>query len=480
MAPDRTIGMTSGSGRSALRSGVLIAFAWACSGGPESDLPPIPALAAEDFPGQARQEAERRIAAVRAAPGDPWANGDLGSWLHAHGRLEAARILYRRAEALSGGEFRWVYLLGVAQEESGQPALAAASLRRALARRGYAPAAIRLGEALASLDQPDAAREALREALGMEGGEAAAAYALGRVLIDLDEAAAAIPLLERAIALAPESGAARYALGLAHGAAGNEAEARRNLGLAEGAPDAKPPFDDPEMAAVEALRADEHHFLNLGKGLEAEGRLHEAIAAYERALALAPGMAAAHANLVGAHGRLGDFEKAAAHYAAARAIDERLEELHNNWGVVQAAKAEPQAAAAAFRRALELNPQSAKAHANLGVALLELEDEASAARHFRAALASEPENRPALMNLGVIALKAGRPQEAAEHLEAALTGPPDGSEAYILYALSNAYRGIERGADAVETARRALRAAEAGGQTALAAQIQEYLDQADR
>ena len=31
--------------------------------------------------------------------------------LHAHDRLAGAEALYRRAAALSGGEFRWTYLL---------------------------------------------------------------------------------------------------------------------------------------------------------------------------------------------------------------------------------------------------------------------------------------------------------------------------------------------------------------------------------
>ena len=83
-------------------------------------MPEIPELAAESFPGPVRPKARSLIDGVAESPADPWVNGDLAMLLHAHKRLSAARDLYRRAATLSGGEFRWTYLLGIAQYESGQ------------------------------------------------------------------------------------------------------------------------------------------------------------------------------------------------------------------------------------------------------------------------------------------------------------------------------------------------------------------------
>ena len=447
-----------------------------CTGGVEQSLPAIPEIAAEDFPRPARGAAERRIRAAAEDPGNPWANGDLAVILHAHGQLGAAETLYRRAEALSGGEFRWTYLLGVAQQASGSNQDAAGSFRRALARRRYGPAGIRLGETLAADQKLAEARDALREALDSGGNEAAATYSLGRVLMDLGDATQAIRLLEKAVSLAPDSGAARYALGSALRVAGDEEAAERILRTLGGAEQVKPALDDPVFARVRELAADEHHFLNLGKSLEAKGKPAEAIAAYERALAINPRMASAHANLVGAYGRMGNATKAEAHYKAALSIDSSIEELHNNWGVLQAARQDPEAAAAAFRRALEVNPQSAKAHANLGVALTELGKRQEAARHFRAAVASSPTNRPARMNLGTTALAADRPAEAAEHLEAALRGDDDGSEPFIRYTLGHAYLQTGRDDEAKRAMDEALRLATANGMEDLAARIRQDIE----
>ena len=458
------------------RSGVcvagVLAFALAgCSGGRTSGLPAIPSVVAEEFPERARATVTSRIEALAQEPDDPWGNGDLAMILHAHDRLSGAEALYRRAAALSGGEFRWTYLLGVAQQEAGRYAEAADSLRGVLKTRQYIPAAIRLAEVLAALQSFDEATAVLGSVEDLAGSDAAKAYGLGRLLVDRGQAAEALPLLERAVRLAPESGAARYSLGLAQRAVGDEVAAQRTLGSVRTADDSKPVSDDPLLARVQELAADEHFFLNLGRSLEAKGALDDAIRAYEEALSLDPRMASAHANLVGAYGRAGSFAKAAQHYEAARSIDSSLAELHNNWGVVQATREDPSAAAAAFRQAIELNPLSAEAHANLGVALLQLGEVDEAARHFREAVASDSTNPVARMNLGTLALEAGRPDEAVTHLEVALAGDAGESEAFVRYALSHAYRRVGRDAEAEEAMLRALRLAEGGGLEGLAASI---------
>ena len=207
--------MTSVPWQSVVSVGVCALLLASCSGGTGRDLPEIPVVPAEDFPSPAKVDAERRIRAVTERPRDPWANGDLATMLHAHGQTVKAAVLYRRAEALSGGEFQWTYLLGVSQQSNGRSREAAESFRRALAKRPYVPAAVRLGETLADDRRLEEARDALRGSLDSGANEAAAAYALGRVLLDLGDTDEAVSFLERAVSLAPDSGAARYALGSA-------------------------------------------------------------------------------------------------------------------------------------------------------------------------------------------------------------------------------------------------------------------------
>lgn len=446
-----------------------------CAGDPQHDLPAVPEVSAEAFPQRTRKSVASRIHAVAKDPTDPWANGDLAAILHAHGQVEAAQALYARAAALSNGEFRWTYLLGVALQEGGKAEAAAGSFRRALGKREYGPAYVRLGETLAAHRRFEESESALRSALALGGNESAASYALARTLLDLGREAEAVPLLERSVSLSPESGAARYALGTARRAIGAAADAQEALGTVSGLDDRRPALDDPVFARIRALTADEHYFLNLGKSLEAAGKLGDAVAAYEKAISLAPGMASAHANLVGVYGRMGNLAKAEAHYKAASSIDLQIEELHNNWGVLQATRRDPAAAAASFRLALEINPQSGKAHANLGVALIELGNRQAAANHFAEAVASDPSNRPARMNLGAMALEEGRPAEAAEHFEAALDGSGDGSVPFIRYSLGRAYSGVGRHTEARDSFEQALQLAVASGLDDLSSRIRTDL-----
>ena len=439
-------------------------------------MPAVPELAAESFPEPVRPKARSLIDGVAERPSDPWANGDLAMLLHAHERLSAAQDLYRRAATLSGGEFRWTYLLGIAQHQGGQHAQAASSLRTALDIRPYGPAWIRLGEALSAGGQVESARGALRAASNMDGNAGYVSYALGKVLLELGETAEALALLERALALAPDSGAVRRSLGMAYRSAGEQELAQRTLAQNRAAADQQPRLEDALYESVAGLAADARHFLDQGRSLDAAGRTADAIEAYRRAIELDPSMAQAHANLVGSFGRTGEIDRAEEHYATALALNPNLEELHNNRGVVQASRGDPAAAAAAFRRALELNPNSARANANLGVALLEAGQLDEAVRRFREAVKSDPTNRPARMNLGTLALEGARPTEAVEHLEAALRGDEDGSEPFVRYALGHAYQRIGRVADARRSFERALQAAENRGPADLAAQIRADLE----
>ena len=447
-----------------------------CSSGPGDAKPEIPELTADGLPESVRTRAQSLIDGLAAKPDDPWANGDLARLLHAHKRLPEAQDLYRRAAVLSRDEFRWIYLLGIAQQESKQYAQAANSFGKALNTRPYGPAWIRLGESLAAEQQFGAAVDALRTAAETEGNDAYVSYALGKVLLELGETAEALELLESAVALAPDSGGPRHALAMAYRAVGDEDRAQRELAKAGPDSTSAPDLEDDLYGSVVGLAESAHHFLSLGRSLDSEGRTADAIEAYQRALELDPGMAQAHANLVGSFGRTGEIDQAEEHYAKALALNPNLVELHNNWGVVQASRGEPAAAAAAFRRALELNPNSARANANLGVALFEAGNREEAARRFRDAIKSDPTNRPARMNLGTLALEDDRPREAVEHLEAALEGDEDGSEAFVRYALGHAYHGIGRTADARQSLEEALNVAERNGPVDLVDQIRADLE----
>ncbi len=94
------------------------------------------------------------------------------------------------------------------------------------------------------------------------------------------------------------------------------------------------------------------------------GRGEEALAAYDKALAIDRDDAIAHNNRGFILEKLGRDEEALAAYDKALAIDPNYAKAHNNRGVVLERLGRDEEALAAFDKALAINPNDAKAHNN--------------------------------------------------------------------------------------------------------------------
>jgi Flp pilus assembly protein TadD len=166
-----------------------------------------------------------------------------------------------------------------------------------------------------------------------------------------------------------------------------------------------------------------------GNLLVRQGRLEEAQAAYERAVALQSDHAEARYNLgvvLRDQGRM-----AQAQTAFGSAIDLRPDhaESHNNLGMTLAAQGRHHEAVPCFERSLALKPDHARALSNLGVALMELDQPGAAAECFRRAVALKPDFAKAHNNLGVVLQQQGRFVEARSAFTAALNVDPAHAEA---------------------------------------------------
>jgi protein O-GlcNAc transferase len=117
-------------------------------------------------------------------------------------------------------------------------------------------------------------------------------------------------------------------------------------------------------ASSDALHSFEH-----GNLLLSQGKLDEAIDAFDRALALEPRLAAAHINLGNALLKLGQPAAAAACYANAIAIDPRTPQAHNNLGCALFLLGQLGAAIHHHKEAIALAPAAPSAYANLLLAL---------------------------------------------------------------------------------------------------------------
>lgn len=190
------------------------------------------------------------------------------------------------------------------------------------------------------------------------------------------------------------------------------------------------------------------------------GRLQEARARYEAALATMPRHADAlhllgviamqeqrHADAFDLIGRAieispqatyfdnlgcalrswGKLEAAVESHEQALALDPKHFRAHNNLGMILQQMRLPAAAAVSFRKAVEINPQFGEAHSNLGNVLRELGEAETAETHCRRAIALHPQFGEAHNNLGNALKTQRRLAEAAacyEHAQHLLPHEP--------------------------------------------------------
>lgn len=178
--------------------------------------------------------------------------------------------------------------------------------------------------------------------------------------------------------------------------------------------------------------ADAHHLLAVTA--RHTGRLQDAIASLERAVALRPAFFEAWLNLGNALLEAQERGRALDCYAKARALNPLSAPLHNNIGNAEREARRPAEAIAAYRQALALDPRYASAHANLANVLKDLGDAEAAVREFREALALAPDRADVWSNLlfTLNCVEGARPEDVfaqhrayGEHFAARIPRLPD-------------------------------------------------------
>jgi protein O-GlcNAc transferase len=437
--------------------------------------PPLPRIAVDEFPADARAAVSRAYADAAAQPSDAAAAGALGRLLHAWEQWDGAHQAYSRAVALAPKAFEWPYLDAVVLQRLARYDEAGSRLEQALAASpDYLPARVRLAESL--LDTGDLVKSGARfQALLREpAAEPAAHVGLGRIAALEGRHADAIVHFQKAITLFPELGAAYYGLALSYRALGRSDDARRAL-----ADHAKfgarwPALDDPVRDAVAALRDDAAATLQRGVRLAQSGDLPGAIAAHEAALARDPSLVQAHTNLVSLYGGSGNFAKADEHYRAAVKLGGDLGDAHYDYGVLLGQQEKWDLAADAYRKALALNPANGRARNNLGQIFERQRQFEAAAAEYRQAVESQPAFRLARFNLGRMLVALKRNDEAVVELSK-LNEPRDSETPRYLFALSAAYVRAGKKDDAIKWATEARQLALEYGQKDLAAIIERDL-----
>ena len=139
----------------------------------------------------------------------------------------------------------------------------------------------------------------------------------------------------------------------------------------------------PQVKPIETVRhggdqADGYY--QLGRFMQRQGRLPQAIDALSKAIAIDPRHAEARNELGTAFASAGDLGRAVSEFEAAVAIDPATARYWNNLGYARYLQGRHAEAVAAFEKAVALDSSSSRAWNNLGMALTSLGDGARAGK----------------------------------------------------------------------------------------------------
>ena len=157
--------------------------------------------------------------------------------------------------------------------------------------------------------------------------------------------------------------------------------------------------------AIDGSNVESHN--DLGVALLHEGRLEEASAQFQAAVAMEPGNSEAHNNLGNILYREHRLAEAQVEYRRALRADPMDGRAHFNLGNVLMRTGRVAEAVAEYTRAVELSPEDADMHANLAASLTQSGRDADAIREYEEALRLDPANPGAHLNLGALYLKRG-------------------------------------------------------------------------
>jgi protein O-GlcNAc transferase len=171
-------------------------------------------------------------------------------------------------------------------------------------------------------------------------------------------------------------------------------------------------------------------YYNMGIALQVQGKLEEAIEAYKKALSIKPDYAIAYNNMGNALKDQGKLEEAIEAYNKVLSFKPDYVDAYYNMGNALKDQGKLDEAIAFYNKALFYKPDYAVAYYNMGNALLEQSKPEEAIEAYSKALAIKPDYAAAYNNIGTTLKDRGKPDEAIVSYNKALAIKPDYVDAY--------------------------------------------------
>jgi tetratricopeptide (TPR) repeat protein len=411
-------------------------------------IPPLADLSEEPAP-----VAEQLHAAHREALDDPTSGhavGALAMALHANTFSRAALPCYEIAAALDRDDPRWIWGRILLLEEFGEADRAFELLQAFMAddrRHGgnYVLAWFKLGEAQLNRGDWKAAGQAFQKLASIKSPYRApdrepihpvpmyGVLGLAKIAFQQRRFDEVETLMQTVLPELSSFGPGHRLLGRAYQELGRDADAQRELALAEKYPPYAPPTDP--MLDDLALMSRSTTFLlraaslarSAGDAKWAERLLRQALRFYPDDLDVTGELTL----LLATDRRLDE---------AAALLDKYLALKPPHPGVVIkigtqfSTQADHERAMRCFRYAIALDPGNATAHRNLGAALAVTRQFADAEQSFRKALELDPQSYMGQYNLARVLFESGQHDKVAEHCRAALRINPEFTPAKQLLA----------------------------------------------
>ncbi len=298
-------------------------------------------------------------------------------------------------------------------------------------RPDYAPAQVRLGDALTRQNQKEKARDAYLKALELDPQSWMASRGLGQVLLELDDPQGAVVALERSTSLQPDDGAGFASLSRAYLLTGAREKAEV---AADRSRDLKQlhTMPDPVLEEVGSSGVASSTCLRRANELMERGRFREALQNLEIVEEAIPNNPNIHLRFAACYKGLNETEPAIRSFQSALAIEDSIPGAHAQLGILLASEGKFRDAEGHYRRAIDLGiPDSAATRALLAGSLAQQGRRDEAPSQFHRASQAGTLSSSAHNNWGSVLAEQNRPQLAIAHFQEATRLDPESASAHF-------------------------------------------------